>query len=146
MHGQVGVDATKPGRGKAPRVPTSPLGRAEPHRSGQRWIVEDRVDAVREHRRIATGDQALFVATAGFVAFGGYPDLPLMEDIVLWRRLKRLSQPLCVSAGALTSGRRWAQYGVMRTILTMWRLRLAFFFGVAPSKLAARYGHGRRQP
>jgi rSAM/selenodomain-associated transferase 2 len=95
---------------------------------------------------IATGDQAIFVATAAFAAIGGYPDLPLMEDIVLSRRLKRLSQPLCVSARALTSGRRWAQYGVMRTILTMWRLRLAFFFGVAPSKLAAKYGHGPRQP
>jgi rSAM/selenodomain-associated transferase 2 len=95
---------------------------------------------------IATGDQAIFVATAAFAAIGGYPDLPLMEDIVLSRRLKRLSRPLCVSARALTSGRRWAQYGVMRTILTMWRLRLAFFFGVAPSKLAARYGHGPRQP
>jgi rSAM/selenodomain-associated transferase 2 len=95
---------------------------------------------------IATGDQAIFVATAAFAAIGGYPDIPLMEDIVLSRRLKRLSRPLCVSARALTSGRRWAQDGVMRTILTMWRLRLAFFFGVAPSKLAARYGHGRRQP
>jgi rSAM/selenodomain-associated transferase 2 len=95
---------------------------------------------------IATGDQAIFVATAAFAAIGGYPDLPLMEDIVLSRRLKRLSRPLCVSARALTSGRRWEQYGVMRTILTMWRLRLAFFFGVAPSRLAARYGHGPRQP
>jgi len=95
---------------------------------------------------IATGDQAIFVATAAFAAIGGYPDLPLMEDIVLSRRLKRLGRPLCVSARALTSGRRWEQYGVMRTILTMWRLRLAFFLGVAPSKLAARYGHGPRQP
>jgi rSAM/selenodomain-associated transferase 2 len=95
---------------------------------------------------IATGDQAIFAATAAFAAIGGFPDIPLMEDIVLSRRLKRLSRPLCVSARALTSGRRWEQYGVMRTILTMWRLRLAFFFGVAPSKLAARYGHGPRQP
>ena len=95
---------------------------------------------------IATGDQAIFVATAAFAAIGGYPDLPLMEDIVLSRRLKRLGQPFCVSARALTSGRRWEQYGVMRTILTMWRLRLAFFFGAAPAKLAARYGHGPRQP
>jgi hypothetical protein len=53
---------------------------------------------------------------------------------------------LCISARALTSGRRWEQYGVMRTMLTMWRLRLAFFFGAAPDKLAARYGHGPRQP
>ena len=95
---------------------------------------------------IATGDQAIFVATAAFAAIGGYPDIPLMEDIVLSRRLKRLGRPLCVSARALTSGRRWEKHGVMRTILTMWRLRLAFFLGAAPSKLAARYGYGPRQP
>jgi rSAM/selenodomain-associated transferase 2 len=95
---------------------------------------------------IATGDQAIFVGVAAFAATGGYPDLPLMEDIVLSRRLKRLGRPLCIATRALTSGRRWEQYGVMRTVLTMWRLRLAFFFGVAPSKLAARYGHGPRQP
>jgi hypothetical protein len=95
---------------------------------------------------IATGDQAIFVTTAAFAAIGGYPDMALMEDIVLSRRLKRLGRPLCVSTRALTSGRRWEQYGVMRTMLTMWRLRLAFFFGAAPDKLAARYGHGPRRP
>jgi rSAM/selenodomain-associated transferase 2 len=95
---------------------------------------------------IATGDQAIFVATAAFAAIGGYPDIPLMEDIVLSRRLKRLGRPLCVSAPALTSGRRWEKYGVMRTILTMWGLRLAFFFGAPPAKLAARYGDVPRQP
>ena len=94
---------------------------------------------------IATGDQAMFVATAAFAAVGGYPDIPLMEDIVLSRRLKRLGRPLCLSARALTSGRRWEKHGVMRTILTMWRLRLAFFLGAAPDTLAARYGYAPRR-
>ncbi|HLH90417.1 MAG TPA: TIGR04283 family arsenosugar biosynthesis glycosyltransferase [Xanthobacteraceae bacterium] len=94
---------------------------------------------------IATGDQAIFVDKAAFAAVGGYPDIALMEDIVLSRRLKRLSRPLCLSAPALTSGRRWEKHGVVRTILTMWRLRLAFLLGAAPDKLAARYGHVPRQ-
>jgi rSAM/selenodomain-associated transferase 2 len=94
---------------------------------------------------IATGDQAIFVDRAAFAAVGGYPDIALMEDIVLSRRLKRLSRPLCLGARALTSGRRWEKHGVVRTILTMWRLRLAFFFGAAPDKLAARYGYAPRQ-
>jgi rSAM/selenodomain-associated transferase 2 len=94
---------------------------------------------------IATGDQAIFVSAAAFAAIGGYPDLPLMEDVALSRRLKRLGRPFCISARALTSGRRWEQYGVMRTILTMWRLRLGFFLGAAPDKLAARYGLGPRE-
>ena len=94
---------------------------------------------------IATGDQAIFVDRTAFAAIGGFPDIALMEDIVLSRRLKRLGRPLCVAAPALTSGRRWEKHGVVRTILTMWRLRLAFFLGAAPAKLAASYGYVPRQ-
>jgi rSAM/selenodomain-associated transferase 2 len=94
---------------------------------------------------IATGDQAMFVDKRAFAAIGGFPDIALMEDIVLSRRLKRLSRPLCLRARALTSGRRWEKHGVVRTILTMWRLRLAFFLGAQPDKLAASYGYVPRQ-
>jgi len=94
---------------------------------------------------IATGDQAIFVAREAFAMVGGYPDIVLMEDIVLSRRLKRLGPPLCLRARALTSGRRWETHGVMRTILMMWRLRLAFFLGAAPDKLAADYGDAPRR-
>ena len=94
---------------------------------------------------IATSDQAIFVARTAFAAVGGYPDIALMEDIVLSRRLKRLTRPLCLRSRALTSGRRWEKHGVMRTILTMWRLRLAFWLGAKPDTLAARYGYVPRQ-
>ena len=94
---------------------------------------------------IATGDQAMFVERTAFAAIGGFPDIALMEDIVLSRRLKRLGRPLCLRARALTSGRRWEKHGVVRTILIMWRLRLAFFLGAAPAKLAASYGYVPRQ-
>jgi len=90
---------------------------------------------------IATGDQAMFVERSALAAVGGFPDIALMEDIVLSRRLKRLGRPLCLRARALTSGRRWEKHGVVRTILTMWRLRLAFFLGVEPARLAASYGY-----
>ncbi len=95
---------------------------------------------------IATGDQAIFVMRTAFAVIGFYPDIPLMEDIVLSRRLKRLSRPLCLRSRALTSGRRWEKHGVMRTILMMWRLRLAFFLGAEPAALASRYGYAPREP
>jgi len=95
---------------------------------------------------IATGDQAIFVTRSAFATIGGYSDIPLMEDIVLSRRLKRLGRPLCLRARASTSGRRWEKHGVMRTVLTMWRLRLAFWLGAAPDKLALRYGYAPRRP
>jgi rSAM/selenodomain-associated transferase 2 len=89
---------------------------------------------------IATGDQAIFVAREPFLKVGGFPDLPLMEDIALSRKLKRLSPPSCVKTPVVTSGRRWEYYGVLRTIALMWRLRLAYHCGVAPARLALAYG------
>jgi len=95
---------------------------------------------------IATGDQAIFVTREAFVAVGGFPDLPLMEDIAISRRLKRLSRPYCIGAPAATSGRRWEYHGVFRTIFLMWRLRVAYYLGVAPACLAARYRPVRPSP
>jgi rSAM/selenodomain-associated transferase 2 len=91
---------------------------------------------------IATGDQAMFVKRDAFGAAGGFPDIPLMEDIALSKRLKRRSRPLCLRERATTSGRRWETHGVFRTILLMWRLRLAYFFGADPAALARRYRYG----
>jgi len=89
---------------------------------------------------IATGDQALFVTRAAFRAVGGFPDQPLMEDIALSRALKRrCGPPACLRERALTSSRRWEQGGVIRTILRMWALRLAYFLGVDPARLARWY-------
>ena len=88
---------------------------------------------------IATGDQALFMTRAAFDTAGGFPDQPLMEDISMCKRLKRQSAPACLVAKVTTSGRRWEQRGVWRTIWLMWRLRLAYFFGATPEYLAARY-------
>ena len=88
---------------------------------------------------IATGDQAIFVRRDAFLAVGGYPDLPLMEDIAMSRRLKRLCRPSCIATPVVTSGRRWDHHGVLRTVVLMWRLRLAYYFGVEPAGLALRY-------
>ncbi len=88
---------------------------------------------------IATGDQAIFVAREAFFSVGGFPDLPLMEDIAISRRLKCLCRPFCVSTPVVTSGRRWEHHGVLRTIVLMWRLRLAYYFGAEPARLARHY-------
>jgi rSAM/selenodomain-associated transferase 2 len=90
---------------------------------------------------IATGDQAMFMTRAAFDAVGGFPDIALMEDVAMSKRLKRVSRPLGLAARVSTSGRRWDERGVIRTIVLMWRLRLEFFLGVAPSVLARRYGY-----
>jgi hypothetical protein len=90
---------------------------------------------------IATGDQAMFVTRAAFEATGGFPAIALMEDVALSAALKRTGKPLCLSARVTASARRWRKHGTLRTVLLMWRLRLAFFFGADPAKLARVYGY-----
>jgi rSAM/selenodomain-associated transferase 2 len=90
---------------------------------------------------IATGDQAMFMTRDAFTRAGGFAEIALMEDIALSARLKRLSRPLCLTARVTTSARRWQTHGALRTVLLMWRLRLAFFLGADPQRLARAYGH-----
>ncbi len=88
---------------------------------------------------IATGDQAIFVTRAAFENVGGFPLQPLMEDIELSRRLKRLGRPACLRERVRTSGRRWEQRGVWRTIFLMWRLRWRYWRGESAARLAEAY-------
>ena len=90
---------------------------------------------------IATGDQAMFVTRGAFDQAGGFPPIALMEDVALSARLKRLGRPLCLHAKVTTSARRWQRHGVLRTVLLMWKLRLAYFFGADPVRLAKAYGY-----
>jgi len=85
------------------------------------------------------------VTRAAFQSVGGFPDIALMEDVALSHSLKKLSSPLCLRARVVTSGRRWQQHGLLRTILLMWRLRLAYFLGATPAALARRYGYVPRE-
>ena len=95
---------------------------------------------------IATGDQAMFVTRDAFAAAGRFPDIALMEDVALSAKLKRIGRPLCLAARVCVSGRRWTTHGVLRTILLMWRLRLAYRLGAEPAALARRYGYVPRDP
>ena len=88
---------------------------------------------------IATGDQAIFVTRAAFERVGGFPAQPLMEDIEISRQLKRLGRPACLRARVCTSGRRWEQRGVWRTIVLMWRLRWRYWRGEPAARLAEAY-------
>ena len=88
---------------------------------------------------IATGDQAIFIKKSVFEQIGGYPDQPLMEDIELCKRLKKISRPACLKSKVTTSARRWQQHGTWRTIFLMWHLRFDYWRGVSPDVLKQRY-------
>ncbi|MDT8451945.1 MAG: TIGR04283 family arsenosugar biosynthesis glycosyltransferase [Gammaproteobacteria bacterium] len=88
---------------------------------------------------IATGDQVIFVRRNVFMQAGGYPEIKLMEDIELSKKLKTFSKPACIKNPVTTSSRRWEKNGIVKTTLLMWQLRLLYFLGVPPDKLFTRY-------
>jgi rSAM/selenodomain-associated transferase 2 len=109
--------------------------------SGRRvlGLVAGLMNARSRATGICTGDQAIFVRRADFEAVGGYPDIPLMEDIELCRRLKRRGRLTALRARVTTSARKWEREGPLRTIGLMWVLRLLHFCGVAPARLHRWY-------
>jgi rSAM/selenodomain-associated transferase 2 len=95
---------------------------------------------------ICTGDQAIFVRRGDFDAVGGFPDIPLMEDIELTRRLKRRGRLAALRLRVVTSARKWEREGPLRTIGLMWALRLLHFCGVAPARLHRWYYGAKGAP
>ena len=105
------------------------------------WVIARMMNLRSRLTGIATGDQAVFVRRELFEQLGGYPEIPLMEDIALSKRLRRLTRPACLRGRVLTSGRRWESGGVFHTVWLMWRLRAAYALGADPGLLAVRYGY-----
>lgn len=91
---------------------------------------------------IATGDQAIFVKQTTFKQLGGFPKIALMEDIALCSSLKQQGKPYCIRSVVTSSGRRWIRFGIVKTILLMWWLRLRYFFGAKPNDLEYLYRKG----
>lgn len=102
-------------------------------------LIESTMNLRSRLTGIATGDQAIFVNRNVFQQVGGYPNVPLMEDIVLSKRLKRVRVPLCIRTKVITNSRRWESNGILRTIVLMWTLRFLFFVGIDANRLARFY-------
>ncbi len=128
------VDALRDGRHAWGRFDVTIAGRS-------RWlpVVAALMNVRSRLTGIATGDQAIFVTREAFDACGGFPEWPLMEDIGLCRALKRLSAPAALRLKVTTAGRRWDTHGPLSTIAFMWWLRLRFYFGADPARLARGY-------
>ena len=110
--------------------------------SGRRWpfrIIERAISFRSRITGIATGDQCQFVRRLLFEELGGFADIALMEDIELSRRLGRVARPLFWRQPVITSSRRWERRGIVKTVLLMWRLRLAYFLGASPRTLHDSY-------
>lgn len=90
--------------------------------------------------RIPYGDQAIFIRRTHFHALGGYPDIPLMEDVALMQKIKKSGGRIHLFPNRVsTSPRRWEKEGVLRATLRNWILLGAYYLGASPEKLARYY-------
>jgi rSAM/selenodomain-associated transferase 2 len=117
-------------------------GRFDVHLDGDHWlfrVIETMMNLRSRITGIATGDQAMCVSRALFRRVGGFPGIPLMEDVALSKRLRQFAPPVCLRPPVVTSTRRWASNGIVSTMLLMWRLRLGYLLGADPARLARIY-------
>ena len=121
-------------------------GRFDVELEGSHWMLKT-IGALINYRsratKIGTGDQAIFVRRQVFERIGGYPDIPLMEDVALCRALKRLGRIACLRSRVVTSARRWETDGVWSTIFRMWTLKFLYLAGVSPKRLKKFYADTR---
>lgn len=90
------------------------------------------------------GDQAMFVRRSVFDMLGGFPNLPIMEDLEMCRRLHGVGRLVVLPATCTASARRFDAHGTIRMIAFMQYLKLLYFAGVDPARIAARYARGPR--
>ncbi len=102
-------------------------------------VIERMINLRSRIRRIGTGDQAIFITTALFDKCEGYPEIALMEDIAMCKKMNQYSRPGLVKQPVLTSARRWQNKGALETIVLMWKLRLLFWMGVDSERLVKMY-------
>jgi rSAM/selenodomain-associated transferase 2 len=86
------------------------------------------------------GDQGIFLYRRKFFEAGGYQEEPILEDVLLIKRLKRLGRIAIAPSAVLTSGRRWQRLGVLRTTLINQAIMLGHLVGIPPQRLKRWYG------
>lgn len=117
-------------------------GRFDVRLSGQHRlfrVIESSINLRSRLTSVATGDQVLFFRRNFFEAIQGFPEIPLMEDIAISKKARKLEPPACIRRTVITSSRRWEKNGIVSTILLMWVMRFAYWIGIKPERLHRYY-------
>ncbi|KZL50279.1 glycosyltransferase [Nodularia spumigena CENA596] len=109
-----------------------------------RW-VEKGVNWRSHFYQMPYGDQAIFLTTEIFQKIGNFPNLPIMEDFELIRRLKRTGKIPIIPVPVITSARRWLKKGVFQTTLLNQIVITAYFLGVSPERIRSWYRREKTQ-
>ena len=112
--------------------------RLEAHGIGYRLLEWGNAQRIR-WLQLPYGDQGIFVRREVFASCGGFPAIPLMEDLTLARQLRRCSRPILLPGPLHVDARRWQRHGLLRQTLRNWILVAAYKLGVSPNYLAKYY-------
>jgi rSAM/selenodomain-associated transferase 2/rSAM/selenodomain-associated transferase 1 len=93
--------------------------------------------------KIPYGDQAIFISSKVFLEIGGFPDIPIMEDFELVRRLRKQGNIVTLSAPVFTSARRWRNFGILKTTLINQLVIISYVMGIAPEVIARWYDRSK---
>ena len=113
--------------------------------AGENWPLRGVEWGVAIRSRICQlpyGDQGIFLKADTFHRLGGFPELPIMEDFVFMRTLRKQGRIAIVPAAVLTSARRWQTQGIWQTTLMNQVMIVGFYLGVKPDRLRAWYRSG----
>ena len=117
-------------------------GRFDVTLHGSRWeyrMIEYLMNIRSRLTSICTGDQGMFFHKDILSEVGGFPEQPIMEDVEVSKRMRKLERPVCCTSRIGTSIRRWEAGGVFKTVFRMWSYRIKYFFGASPDSLYSEY-------
>ncbi len=106
-------------------------------------LIEIAGDIRGKYLKVFYGDSGIFLTRTDFEKIGGFPDVPIMEEMEFSRDLQRLGKTTLLTPHIHISPRRWEARGIVRTTLNNWLITLLYFFRVSPEKLANLYRHIR---
>ncbi len=95
------------------------------------------------HLKVFYGDSGIFLTRMNFEKIGGFPDVPILEEMEFSKCLRRLGKTTLLTPYIHISSRRWEASGIVRTTLNNWLITLLYFLGVSPEKLARLYSQIR---
>ena len=95
------------------------------------------------HLKVFYGDSGIFLSRMNFEKIGGFPDVPILEEMEFSKCLRRLGKTTLLTPYIHISSRRWEASGIVRTTLNNWLITLLYFLGVSPEKLARLYSQIR---
>jgi len=109
-------------------------------------VIEFWVNVRARVLQLPYGDQALFMKKSTYQSAGGFPDIPILEDLILIKRLQKMGKIQISKARAKTSSRRWKKLGPWRNTIQNQRILLDWKRGVPPTELTKRYRNDEIPP